>query len=117
MPKANSRIPASNQVLPNRNPNHALGQPPKPELLDRLREGLRSHPYSRRIEFPHGLFHLTHIYLLRPEDPSPLAGEGGVRGIKMGNPIRPGSGRVAKNCKGDAKRVSKDGKGLAFDRD
>ncbi len=49
MPKANSRIPASNQVFPNLNPNHALVETPKPKLLHRLREGLRSHPYSLRL--------------------------------------------------------------------
>jgi len=95
MAKANSRIPASNQVFPNLNPNHALGETPKPKLLHRLREGLRSHPYSRRIEFPHGLFHLTHIDLLRPENPSPLAGEGGGEGDQNG---KPHSARFWKSC-------------------
>ena len=117
MPKANSRILALNQVLPNLNPNHALEQTPKPKLLDRPREGLRSHPNSRRIEFFHGLFHITHIDPFSRKIPLPSRERVGVRGIKMGNPIRPSSGRVAKNCKGDAKKVSKDGKGLAFDRD
>ena len=122
MPKANSALVLSNAI--GRYPLIAPEPAPKQRLMDRLREALRSRHYSRRTEFRHGLFHLTHIDLFRPENPSPFAGEGfgrelsrtvGVRGIKMGNPIRPGSGRVAKNCKGDAKKVSKDGKGLAFD--
>jgi len=49
MPKANSRIPASNQVFPNLNPNHALVETLKAKLLDGLREGLLSHPYSLRL--------------------------------------------------------------------
>ena len=117
MPKANSAICPPNQVFPNLNPNHALGQTAKPKLLYRLREGLRSHPNSRRIEFFHGLFHITHIDPFSRKIPLPSRERVGVRGIKMGNPIRPGSGRVANNCKGEAKRVGKDGKGLAFDRD
>jgi hypothetical protein len=50
MRKANSRIPALNQVFPNLNPNHALVETPKAKLLDGLREGLRSHPYSLRLQ-------------------------------------------------------------------
>ncbi len=49
MPKANSRIPASTQVLSNLNPNHALGDMPKPKLLHPIREGLRSKAYSLRL--------------------------------------------------------------------
>jgi hypothetical protein len=49
MRKANSRIPASNQVFPNLSPNHALVETPKPKFLHRIREGLRSHPYSLRL--------------------------------------------------------------------
>jgi hypothetical protein len=33
MPEANSRILAPNQVFPNRNPNHLLGDIRKPEFL------------------------------------------------------------------------------------
>jgi hypothetical protein len=50
MAKANSRIPASNQVFPNLNPNHALVETPEPKLLHWIREGLRPHPNSLRLQ-------------------------------------------------------------------
>ncbi len=83
MPKANSRVPASNQVFPNLNPNHALRDIPKPKLLYCLCEALRSRQNSPR---PHSrclLFHIDNVDLFKPENSSPLAGEGGVRGIRL----------------------------------
>ena len=76
MPKANSRILVSNQVSPNLNPNHALVETLKAKLLDGLREGLRSHPYSPRPHFRCALFRINNVHLFKPKNPSPLAGEG-----------------------------------------
>ena len=50
MAKANSRIPASNQVFPNLNSNHALVEIPKPKFLNWIREDLRPPPYSLRLQ-------------------------------------------------------------------
>jgi hypothetical protein len=78
MPKASSAICPPNQVFPNLNSNHALGKTPKPELLDRLHEGLPSYPYSLRlrqlnhsgISGPQGYQHdaiYTHVFRFRLE--------------------------------------------------
>ena len=48
MPEANS-IPAASKPV-GRYPDRAPGASPKPKLLDRLREPLRSRHYSRRTE-------------------------------------------------------------------
>ena len=48
MPEAKSIPILANRVGPY--PGHALGATPKPKLLDRLREALRSRHYSRRTE-------------------------------------------------------------------
>jgi integrase len=48
MPEANS-IPAASKPA-GRYPDRAPGATPKPKLLDRLREALRSRHYSRRTE-------------------------------------------------------------------
>lgn len=95
MPKANSRIPASNQVFPNLNPNHALVETPKAKLFHRLREGLRSRQYGPRPHFRCALFHINNIDLFKSENPSPLAGEGGGEGDQNG---KPHSARFWKSC-------------------
>ena len=51
MSQANS-IPASSNPV-GRYPDRAPGATPKPKLLDRLREALRSRHYSRRTEETH----------------------------------------------------------------
>ena len=51
MPEPNSIPVASKQV--GRYPDRAPGATPKPKLLDRLREALRSRHYSRRTEETH----------------------------------------------------------------
>jgi len=55
MPEANSVSAASNPV--GRYPDRAPGATPKPKLLDRLREPLRSRHYSRRTEETH--YHIS----------------------------------------------------------
>jgi len=55
MPEANSIPAASNPV--GRYPDRAPGATPKPKLLDRLRESLRSRHYSRRTEETH--YHIS----------------------------------------------------------
>lgn len=55
MSEANSVPAASNPV--GRYPNHAPGATPKPKLLDRLRQSLRSRHYSRRTEETH--YHIS----------------------------------------------------------
>ncbi len=55
MSEANSIPAASNPV--GRYPDHAPGATPKPRLLDRLREALRSRYYSRRTEETH--YHIS----------------------------------------------------------
>jgi len=55
MPEANSIPAASNPV--GRYPDRAPGATPKPKLLDRLREALRSRYYSRRTEETH--YHIS----------------------------------------------------------
>jgi len=82
MPEANSTPFLSNPI--SRYPRIAPGPAQKPKLLDRLREALRSRHYSRKTEFRHGLFHLTHVDLFGPEIPSPLAGEGRGEGVQNG---------------------------------
>jgi len=59
MPEANSTPFLSNQV--GRNPAHAPGATPKPKLLDRLREALRSRHYSRRTEQTYFLYNTKTI--------------------------------------------------------
>jgi len=71
MPEANSAPIPSN--LPSRYPRIAPDPAHKPKLPDRRRETLRSPHYSPRPRFRHGLFHLTHVDLFGPENPSPLA--------------------------------------------
>jgi integrase len=55
MSEANSVSAASNPV--GRYPDRAPGATPKPKLLDRLRESLRSRQYSRRTEETH--YHIS----------------------------------------------------------
>ena len=55
MPEANSIPAASNPV--ERYPDHAPGATPKPKLLDRLRQSVRSRHYSRRTEETH--YHIS----------------------------------------------------------
>jgi len=55
MSKANSVPAASNPV--GRYPDRAPGATPKPKLLDRLRQSLRSRHYSRRTEETH--YHIS----------------------------------------------------------
>jgi hypothetical protein len=49
---------------------------PKPKLLDRLREALRSRHYSLRPEFRYGLLHLTHGDLFWARDSLSPCGRG-----------------------------------------
>jgi integrase len=55
MSEANSVSAASNPV--GRYPDHAPGATPKPKLLDRLPEALRSRHYSRQTEETH--YHIS----------------------------------------------------------
>ncbi len=55
MPEADSIPAASNPV--GRCPDRTPGATPKPKLLDRLREALRSRHYSRRTEETH--YHIS----------------------------------------------------------
>ena len=64
MPEANSAPNLSNPPI--RYPRIAPAPAQKPKLMDRLGEALRSRYYNRRIEFPHGFFHLTHVDLFGP---------------------------------------------------
>ena len=71
MPEANSApiLSSPSTRLPTLAPDPAH----KPKLLDRLREALSSRHYSRKTEFRHALFRLTHVDLFGPETPSALA--------------------------------------------
>ena len=74
MSEANSIPAASNPV--GRYPDRASGATPKPKLLDRLHEALRSRHYSRRTEetYCHWVkrfifFHLAVAVDFSPRDP------------------------------------------------
>ena len=71
MPEANSTPFLSNQV--GRNPAHAPGATPKPKLLDRLREALRSRHYSRRTEQTYCLWVKGFIYFHKVRHPAQMA--------------------------------------------
>ncbi|MBM4334070.1 MAG: hypothetical protein FJ117_23115 [Deltaproteobacteria bacterium] len=71
MPEANFQPILSNPL--GRYPDLELGSAPKPKLLDRLREPLRSRYYSRRIEQRHCHWVKRFIFFHNKRHPADMA--------------------------------------------